>query len=257
MRRHARTILMRYSMIVGLIPLIILFELVGRGEFTIAIPTLAEVFDGLETASRRTDLVSLIGTSLQSLIIGYVLGVVVGTVVGAAIGLNRTIEEMFGVYVNMLIGAPIAAFVPLIIALFGLGQASIIITVFAFTGGIVTVNAMSGVRSVDRSLLEMARSLNAPRSDVLLRIVLPSAMPLWLNGLKMGMNRAFAGLVLGEILVAIVGIGGLIIVAGSSFRMGELWALIGIVVVMSLAFAGLIGGLQRRLASWNISTGKS
>jgi ABC-type nitrate/sulfonate/bicarbonate transport system permease component len=64
-------------------------------------------------------------------------------------------------------------------------------------------------------------------------------------------------LILGEILVAIVGIGGLIIFAGSSFRMGELWALIGIVVVMSLTFAALIGGLQRRLTSWNISTGKS
>lgn len=257
MRRHAREIFIRYSMIVGLIPLVILFELIGRADYTIAIPTLAEVFDGLEVASRRTDLVSLIATSLQSLVIGYVLGVVVGTVVGAAIGLNRTTEEIFGVYVNMLIGAPIAAFVPLIIALFGLGQASIIITIFAFTGIVVTVNAMSGVRSVDPSLLEMARSLGASRRVMLSRIVLPSAMPLWLAGLKMGMNRAFAGLVLGEILVAIVGIGGLIIFAGSSFRMGELWALIGIVVVMSLTFAGVIGGLQRRFTSWSLTTDKS
>jgi len=257
MRHHLREIFTRYSMIVGLIPLVILFELVGRSGYTIAIPRLAEVVDGLETAAQRTDLVALIGTSLQSLFIGYILGVVVGTIVGAAIGLNRTAEEIFGVYVNMLIGAPIAAFVPLIIALFGLGQASIIITVFAFTGIVVTVNSMTGVRSVDSSLLEMAKSLGASRRATLSRIVLPSALPFWLAGLKMGMNRAFAGLVLGEILVAIVGIGGLIIFAGSSFRMGELWALIGIVVLMSLMFASVIGGLQRRFTSWSISTERS
>lgn len=257
MKSFLRRLSVRYSVLVALVPLLVLWDLVGRADVTIAIPPLQEIWEGLRAAASRPDFFGIVLQSLQSLGIGYGLALVIGTLLGAGMGLVRALEDMLGIYVNMMMGAPIAAFIPLIIAIFGLGQAATILTVFIFSVFFITVNAMTGVRSAPTSLREMAHSFNASRGTILRKVILPNALPLWLSGVRTGLSRGFAGLILGEILIVVVGLGGLIMNAASAFRMGELWAIIAVVTLLSVVSDRILAKTQRRVSSWSLSVNEA
>jgi NitT/TauT family transport system permease protein len=162
----------------------------------------------------------------------------------------KPVEEALTLYVSMFMGAPMAAFVPLLVAIFGVGSGAIVATVFIFSVFIILVNTQAGVRSAPKTLLEMSRSFGAPPTARLLRIVLPSAMPLLLTGVRVGFSRAVSGLILGEMLVVVVGFGGLIMQTGSSFRVDQLWVLIFIVLSFALLGSQLLEYVQRRVTAW-------
>lgn len=237
-------------MLVALIPLMIVWEIVGRAGISFAIPPFGDIWEGfLEVRQEPTFTDSLVA-SLKELAIGTTLVMAVGIPVGLAMGMSRIVEEALGFYVNMFMGAPTAAFVPILVAIFGVGSGSIIATIFVFAVFIVIVNTYSGVRGVDRNLIEMSRSFGASRRTLMRRVVLPGAMPMLLAGVRLGFGRAVAGMILGEMLVVVVGFGGLIMQKGSGFQVEQLWALVFIVIVFSVTVGRVLEGVQERTTRW-------
>lgn len=236
----------------SLVPLLLAWEAAGRLGHFLFLPPLSRVVLAWVRLAQQEQFWRNLLLSIGEVVVGFALAFILGLALGVLMGISRPVEYFFDVYVNVFITAPISALVPVFILLFGLGRESIIATVFFFFFSffIVVVNTYTGIRSVDPTLLEMARAFQAPPLLVLRRVVIPSALPLVLAGFRLGIGRAVNGFTVGEMLIATVGLGGMIMYYGGAFKAEELYALILTVIAMGLSTLALARWLDRRLTPW-------
>jgi NitT/TauT family transport system permease protein len=234
--------LYRYSPgILTLVPLLVLWEIVGQLDIIFVLPPLTEVAAaGWELIVSGTIAENASGTL-------YALGVGLGISVIFGVGL--------GIYVDVLMSAPVSAIVPILVLIFGTGGESIIAAVVLFCFFVITVNTYSGVKEVDNQLIEMARSFSVPEHLLLRRVVLPGALPLMLTGLRMGIGRSVNGAIFGEMLVSVVGLGGLLILYGSRFQFERLDALILMIVGTAVLLMTFFEWVERRLLAGRFESG--
>lgn len=190
-----------------------------------------------------------IGT-LVAIGIGFGIAVVAGTAVGVAMGRNRVLERLLGMYVNAGQSVPMAAVVPILALVFGLGQGSIVATVAIFAFFAIAINVHAGIRRVDPALVEMARSFGAPERVIITRVAVPAALPLVFTGLRIGIGRAVDGAILGEMLVSLVGLGGSLMTYGSSFRLSYVYALLLCIFVLGRVTMALVSLIGRAVQPW-------
>jgi NitT/TauT family transport system permease protein len=139
------------------------------------------------------------------------------------------------------------AFVPIFILLFGIGYPTRVLTVVIFAIFPIIVNTFAGIRNVDRSLVEMGKSFGARERQLFWQIRVPAAFPLLLAGIRLGTARGVKGLINGEVLVAVVGLGGLVNQYGTPFSMDRLWAIIFFLVALALVIVKLVEMGTRRV----------
>src|SRR5690606_31529019 len=155
---------------------------------------------------------------------GMAISVGVGLLLGVLMGISRTIRRTLDVYVDALMTAPVVAFVPLFIMLFGLGVETRVATVVLFAIFPVIINTMAGIREVDQNLLLMGRSFGTTQWKSFTTVRLPSAYPHIQTGLRTASARGVDGVITGEVLIAAVGLGGMISRFGNAFSMPRLYA---------------------------------
>ena len=143
-------------------------------------------------------------------------------------------------WVNIFSSAPLSALVPVLMILFGFGEKTIVAAVFLFAIWIIVLDTRAGVRHISPSLIEMARSYGASRRALYVKIILWAALPEILAGIRLGLIRGVKGVVIGQLLVAIVGYGALFETFSRNFRMAEFWALTIILFAFALLIAELI-----------------
>ena len=139
---------------------------------------------------------------------------------------------------------------PVLIALFGIRDTVVAATVFLFSFFVIVVNTMTGVRGTERSLVEMARAFGAGETSLFARIYLPAALPAIMLGLRLGAVQAVKGMVVGEMLISLVGMGERLIYYGNTFLIPELYAVIVSVLVVALAASTLVQACERTLVRW-------
>ncbi len=188
--------------------------------------------------------------SLVSLAKGFVPAAVLGVVLGLAMGRFATVRHLLDGWVNALMSAPLSALVPVLIALFGIRDTVVAATVFMFSFFVIVVNTMTGVRGTERSLVEMARAFGAGEAALFRRIYLPAALPAVMLGLRLGAVQAVKGMVVGEMLISLVGLGERLIYYGNTFLITELYAVILSVLLIALITSQLAQALDRALIRW-------
>jgi NitT/TauT family transport system permease protein len=119
-----------------------------------------------------------------------------------------------------------------------------------FSFFVIVVNTMTGVRATERSLLEMARVFGAGEVALFGRIYLPSAAPAVMLGLRLGAVQALKGLVVGEMLISLVGLGERLIYYGNTFLITHLYAVILSVLAIAVLTSQLAAVLDRALIRW-------
>jgi NitT/TauT family transport system permease protein len=150
-------------------------------------------------------------------------------------------------WVNIFVSAPLSALVPVIMLLCGLGRLTIIITVFLFAVWIITLDTLAGVKHISPSLIEMGRSFGASRFQMLTKILFWAALPEILAGIRMGLIRAVKGVVVGQLLVAVVDFGLMFDTYSRNFRLEEFWALTFVLFAFALGLSSLVGMVEQRL----------
>jgi NitT/TauT family transport system permease protein len=189
-------------------------------------------------------------TSLQSLLIGFTVAAVLGLSIGIAMGLSDTVRHTLDVYINTLMAAPLIALIPIIAIFVGLDVAGRAAIVFLFSFFVITVNAEAGVKTTDPDLIEMAQSFCLSRRRIFLAVILPGAMPAILAGVRLGLVQGVKGMVTAEIFMAITGLGALLDYYGSQFKAAELFAVLLVVVGISMLVSSGFMLLSRRLTRW-------
>lgn len=179
--------------------------------------------------------------------IGMGLSLLVGIPVGALMGRFPAVDKILNVWVNIFISAPLTAVVPALMPLLGIGEATVIATVFLFAVWVIIIDTREGIHSVSPSLVEMARSNGATRWQMFTKILLPAAMPEVLTGIRLGVVRGVKGVIIGQIIIALVGFGGLFDTYLATFQMNRFWALVLVVFGLGFVMVQIVGMLEKRL----------
>lgn len=223
-----------------------LWEIVGRLGLLMLFPPFSEVIVALGAVVTTPSFAEAARITVVCYVSGLALAIVVGVGLGLLMGLVRWADNLLNMWVNIFLSAPLSALVPVIMTLFGMGTSTVILTVFMFAVWIIALDTRAGVLHVSPSLMEMARSFGA--SPVRrLRIILLSALPEILAGIRLGTVRGVKGVVIGQLLVSIIGVGALFSLYGQTFLMAHFWALVLILFAFALALAGLVARLEARV----------
>ena len=236
--------------IISIAILAILWEIAGRTLGSILIPSLSKICTAWLRLLMSGKLLSNLMMSLSTLVAGFFLAVIVGIIIGLLMGRFREVEHFLDLYINALMSAPMTAFVPVLILWFGLGVESRIAVVFLFAVFVIIINTMTGVKQVDRTFLEMARSFGAKETEVFFKIILPAAMPAIMAGVRLGMGRAVKGMVTAEMLLTLTGIGAMIMQYGSAFATDALFAVILTILIVAMIAMRLVQMVDQRLTGW-------
>ncbi len=181
---------------------------------------------------------------------GFGAAAVIGILIGLLLATNRPARTALTPWVNAVYSTPLIALAPLFILWFGLGLFSKIVVVFLVAVFPVLVNTQAGVESTDEGLIETARAFSASRRQIFTKVLLPSAVPFIVAGLRLGVGRGLVGVVVAELFGARAGLGYLITVSSQIFDMGALFAATLILAAAGMVSTELIRVVERRIAPW-------
>jgi NitT/TauT family transport system permease protein len=200
--------------------------------------------------ARSGKLTTALIESLQPFAAGYALAILVGVPLGLVIGRFRLAEASLGIYVTAGYAMPLIALVPLLVLWLGLGFKVKVATVFLMSIFPICINTWLGVTAVPKTLIEVGKSLVAPDSVILRRIVLPATLPYIMAGIRLAVGRAVVAMVIAEFLTSISGLGAIIINSANNFDTATMFVPIVVLMVLALGLNSLIGVVERRVAPW-------
>jgi len=227
-----------------------LWQAFATSANSLLIPTFTATVSAFLRLIASSELWRALLVSNQALVIGFGASVVIGIPVGLLIGRFRILEKVADPYVSIMLVTPMAAIIPLMVMSVGIGLASRAMLVALFALPMVIVNTRAGVRQVDDRLVEMARSYNATERQIWTRILLRGAMPGVMAGVRIGLGRGITGMVVVELLMVSVGLGGLILEYRAFFRTADLYAVVIVVVLEALVLVSVAHRIERRMVPW-------
>lgn len=245
--KASRSLMRNWGSLIGVAAL---WELLGWTLKLKWLPPFSQVVVELGDLMISGTLTQHLLSSLTAYGIGFVAAVVVGLFVGTLMGLFTSVFTALDVYVNALFVTPSLIFAPILFAIFGLSDMTRISVVFLYGVFVVILNTASGLRNVDGPLLDMAASYGASRTTTVFRIVIPSAFPMILGGLRLAVGRCIKGMVNGEMFIALVGIGGLASMFGDQYNFTGVWAISLFLMLFAILANQLVGWIERRTTSW-------
>jgi NitT/TauT family transport system permease protein len=189
-------------------------------------------------------------TTGQELVLGYVIGVAGGILAGYALGRSPRLASIFEPYVMAFYGIPKIALAPLFIIWFGIGIWSKIALAAIMVFFLVFYNVYTGVRSVDRELVNLTLVMGANQRQLTYHVYFPAAAPYVLLGMRMAVPYSVIGVIVGEFTSSTQGLGLFIHEASSTYDPAGVFA--GIVILLAFVVVAnvLAGRLERRFLGW-------
>jgi NitT/TauT family transport system permease protein len=199
---------------------------------------------------RDGSLLKAMGQSLSVLAWGLGLSILVGVAVGLAMGRSRVVEALLEVPLDALYAVPTVALVPVIVLWVGFGPVAKVVVVFLFSVFAIVLNTARGVREVDPQLIEVARSYSASEVGLWSDVVLPSALPYIVTGVRLAVGRALVGVIIAEFYTSIAGLGFLIVTYANTFQTAKVFVPVGVLMALGVILTAALQVLEGRLAPW-------
>ncbi len=228
-----------------------LWQLSTVNSESLIIPTFTETMVGFyDLLFVSGELWEPLYQSNKALVIGYLISVGIGVPFGLAMARFKLFENIADPYTHMFLAMPTAPLIPLIMMAVGLGLASRVLIVIMFSYLYITINTRAGVRNVEPTLIDMARSFGASEVQIWRKILIPGAVPAILAGLRIGLGRAVNGMVVAELLLVATGIGNLLVEFRADFEGGLLFATVLAIALQAIVLLAFMRMLEQRLAPW-------
>jgi ABC-type nitrate/sulfonate/bicarbonate transport system permease component len=223
------------------------WELAGRWPISFAFPPFSQTLLALFAMIADGSLAKAYLITLQPLILGIALSSVAGIGFGIAMGLSRTVEWFSLPVVVVLQAAPMAAIIPLLTYIYGIGLTSKVLAVMVLASPVIVMNSYKGIRNANPSLIQMCRAFLGTRRQQVVKIILPHAAALIFAGLRLGLAMGFIGIVIAELLITPTGIGDLITYNSSVADYPNMFAAIVSIVVLAAWTIYALERLERKL----------
>jgi NitT/TauT family transport system permease protein len=224
-----------------------LWELAGRWPVSAAFPPFSATAAGLWEMMADGSLARAYWLTAQPLLIGIVLCGAAGIGFGIGMGLSRGVEWLTLPIFIILQAAPMAAIIPLITYVYGIGLTSKVLAVIMLAAPVIVMNSYKGIRNTSPSLLQMCRSFQGTRRQEIVKVILPHAAALIFTGLRLGLAMGFIGIVIAELLITPTGIGDLITYHSSVADYPKMFATIASIVAVAALSLYALERLERRL----------
>lgn len=243
----------RVPMALSLVVWAVLWEIVGRLGLVDLIPPFTDVVAAWFVVVPSPDFAEAAIITVQAFGIGMALSLVVGIILGFAMGRVPAVGNVMGMWVNIFESSPLTAVVPALMALLGFGLPTMVVTVFLFSVWVIALDTQVGVERVNPSLVEMGLSFGASRRALFTKIVFFAALPEVLAGVRLGLIRGMKGVVIGQLLIAVVGVGYLFELYSRNFLMPEFWALLLVVFGFAYLASETVAYFERKVAFYATS----
>jgi ABC-type nitrate/sulfonate/bicarbonate transport system permease component len=223
------------------------------------LPTASSMFEALWTGLTTTappgavvsgSIADHLFYSMRNLSIGLVIACVIGIPAGLLMGGNKYVETVLSPYVWALASLPRIALVPLFILFLGFTvkmQITIIVLSAVFP---IMINAWAGVKTTEKSLLAAAKVFGASRRELYTKVVFPYTLPFIISGIQQGIGRGLIGVIIAEIFGGSKGLGYLIQRSADTFNSSLMYAVLLLLVIVSLSLIQFTRWLEAYVAPW-------
>ena len=230
--------------------LFVAWEYFGRrvNPILFTYPTaIARAFIGLVASG---ELQSYMKESLLVLLYASILAIVVGVLFGVVMGRFAIVDWATDIYISALYSMPMVAMVPLIVLWFGFKVPAKVIIVFLFMVFPILLNTYQGVKDVDRNLQEVARSFCSTEGQLWRHLIIPSAIPFIVVGVRLAIGRGLVGMIVAEFYTSVTGLGYMIVRYANAFETDKLFVPIVVVMILGVGLMGLAKWVEGRIAPW-------
>lgn len=190
------------------------------------------------------------GVTLLEVLLGLLGGALFATVTGYLVAKSRTLERLLSPYLVASQAVPLVAIAPLLVIWFGPGMFSKVLICALIVFFPVLVNTVVGVRAVPAALHDLMRSLRATRMQILLKLEIPAALPVFLGGLRIGATLSVIGAVVGELVGADMGLGFLVNVGRGQYDTALVFVAVFTLIILALVLYGLVAWAEKKLLKW-------
>ena len=182
---------------------------------------------------------------------GLALGIAAGVLLGVGAALVPLVAELLEPVMSVLNAIPRVILAPLFVIWLGVGLASKIALSFILVAVLIFFTVFTGIRQVDRRLVERVITLGGDRWALVRHVYLPSVTAWVLGNLKIAVGFAFTGACVGEFVAATHGLGYLLSFAQSTYNAALMFALILLILLVVMLIFAIAGRLERYLLRWN------
>jgi ABC-type nitrate/sulfonate/bicarbonate transport system permease component len=242
---------MRWTLRLSSVVLIaVAWELYGRAINPVLLSSPSQIAAATVEMIADGSLSEAFGQSMVVLGVGSLIGIAAGLAIGLAAGRSETLGAFIELPLNALYATPTVALIPVIVVWFGFGPTAKTVVVMLFVLFPVLINTMRGVKEVDRDLIEVARSFCSPERRMWIDLILPSAMPYVVTGLRLAIGRALIGVIVAEFFTAFAGLGYLIVTNANSFRTDRTFVPILLIALLGITLTALLEWAERKVVRW-------
>ena len=239
--------------LISLIFVLLIWEYYGRRVNPILFTYPSAIARAFVTLVANGELQSYMKESLLVLAYASVLSVLAGVLLGVVMGRFSIVEWAADIYVNALYSTPMVAVVPLIVLWFGFKVPAKVIIVFLFMVFPVLLNTYEGVKNVDRNLQEVARSFCSSESQLWRHLIIPSAVPFIVAGVRLAIGRGLVGMIVAEFYTSVTGLGYMIVRYANALETDKLFVPIVVVMILGVGLLSLAKWVEGRIAPWRNS----
>ena len=191
-----------------------------------------------------------VDATVSEALLGLFLGAVVGTPIGIALARYRRAAKIIDPFVMGLYGLPRVALAPMFILWFGISLFSKVMMSFSMVLFVFILNVTEGIRTVDPDMIDLMRTMRAPRSYIMRKVTIPSIVPWLIASFRIGIGLSLVGAVVGELIGANRGLGWYVVRAGGQLDTTGVFAGLFLLMLLAMIANQIIFMIEQRALYW-------
>jgi NitT/TauT family transport system permease protein len=192
--------------------------------------------------------------TVSEALLGLLLGALVGTLIGIALARYRRAAAIVDPFVMGLYGLPRVALAPMFILWFGISLFAKVMMSFSMVVFVFILNVTEGIRTVDPDMVDLMRTMRAPKSYIMRKVTIPSIVPWLLASFRIGIGLSLVGAVVGELIGANRGLGWYVLRAGGQLDTTGVFTGLFILMLVAMIANQIIFQIERKLLHWRPAT---
>jgi ABC-type nitrate/sulfonate/bicarbonate transport system permease component len=238
--------------LVSLTGILLLWELCGRfgllNPLFFPVPSLIAV--AFLTMVADGEIQANLSITLLRVFAGFLIGTIPGIIIGLFMGASEKIRLLLDPLVAATYPIPKLAIFPLLMIIFGIGELSKIMAIAIGCFFIVLINAMAGVKNINKVYFEVAKNYGASKGQLFTRVILPASLPMIFTGIRLALGMSLIVVVGVEFVSANYGIGAIIWNGWETFEIEKLYVGIFLCAILGILFTVVLKRIEERITPW-------